>query len=111
MQQVKWYRVFSSTSEAYRRIPPGKLQLVKVGKRRICIAHTPQGFHAVADTCPHLGESLSKGHLNYLDEVVCPWHAYRFSLTNGDECANKTAPLEVHKIELRENGLFLGLKS
>lgn len=109
MSELKWYKVIDSSSEALRRIPRGKLQLVQVGKRRICVAHTDQGFSAVADTCPHLGESLSKGHTNYLNEVICPWHGYRFNLVHGDECEGRTAPLEVHKIELREDGLFLGL--
>ncbi len=109
MQQLNWYKVFASPSEAYQRIPKGKLQLVKVGKRRICIAHTDNGFHAVADTCPHLGAALSKGHTNYLNEVICPWHEYRFNLVHGTESDQRTDPLEIHKIELREDGLFLGL--
>lgn len=82
---------------------------MKVGARRICIAHTALGFAAVADTCPHLGESLSKGNTNYLNEVICPWHGYRFNLVHGQECEQRTEPLVVHKIELREDGLFLGI--
>ncbi len=108
MPQLKWYRVLGP-AEAAKRIPKGKLQLVKIGKQRICIAHTDQGYRAVSDICPHLGESLSRGTINYLYEVICPWHGYRFNLTDGRECERRTPDLEVLKVELREDGLFLGV--
>ena len=108
MPQLKWYRVLGP-EEAAKRIPKGKLQLVKLGEQRICIAHTELGYTAVSDICPHLGESLSKGTINFLYEVICPWHGYRFNLQNGRECQQRTPDLEVHKIEMREDGLFLGV--
>ncbi len=109
MPELKWYRVFKSPQEAEERIPLGHLQLVRIGERRICIAHTDRGFHAVSDVCPHLSESLSKGSTNYLNEVICPWHGYRFNLEHGQECQNRTKPLLIYKIELRDDGLFLGV--
>jgi len=108
MSQLKWYRILGPEAAA-ERIPKGKLQLVKLGKQRICIAHTEQGYAAVSDICPHLGESLSKGTINFLNEVICPWHGHRFNLTNGRECQQRTPDLEVHKVEMREDGLFLGV--
>jgi len=97
--------------EAARRIPKGSLQLVKLGERRICIAHSEEGYSAVSDTCPHLGESLSRGSINYLNEVICPLHGYRFKLKDGRECQQRTPDLDIYKIELREDGLFLGVVS
>ena len=108
MPITKWYKVLSE-EEAKLRIPKGKLQLVRIGQQRICIAHTEQGYAAVSDTCPHLGESLSKGSSNFLNEIICPWHGYRFNLIDGRECQQRTPDLEVHKIELREDGLYLGV--
>jgi len=98
-----------SAEDTVQRIPPGKLQLVKLGQQHICIVHTEKGFFAVSDICPHLGESLSKGTTNFLGEVICPWHGYRFNLKNGRESQQRTPDLEVHKVELREDGLFLGV--
>lgn len=108
MPQLKWYRVLGP-EQAAERIPKGKLQLVKLGEQRICIAHTDQGYSAVSNICPHLGESLHKGTTNFLGEVICPWHGFRFNLKNGRECQQRTPDLEVHKVELREDGLFLGV--
>ena len=108
MPELKWYKVLG-LEEAAERIPKGKLQLVKLGNQRICIAHTENGYSAVSDACPHLGASLCGGTTNFLDEIICPWHGYRFSMDSGRECQQRTDDLEVHKIELREDGLFLGV--
>ena len=108
MAEWKWYKVLGK-QEAASRIPVGKLQLVKLGKRRICIAHTEMGYSAVSDACTHLGESLCKGSTNFLNEIICPWHGYRFNLENGRESNQRAPDLEVYKIELREDGLYLGV--
>ena len=108
MGELKWYKVLGA-QEAIQRIPEGTLQLVKLGKQRICIAHTENGYAAVSDVCPHLGESLSGGSVNFLNQIICPLHGYRFDLQNGRECQQRTPDLEVHKVEMREDGLFLGV--
>jgi nitrite reductase/ring-hydroxylating ferredoxin subunit len=33
-------------------------------------------------TCPHMGGPLAEGTLDG-DELVCPWHRYRFDATTG----------------------------
>ena len=108
--QVKWYKIFESQSVASATVPPGKLQLIKIGNHRICMAHTEQGFYAVGDTCTHLSASLSKGHANYLNQVICPWHSYRFDLETGQECQQRALELETYPIEIRDNGFYLGVK-
>jgi nitrite reductase/ring-hydroxylating ferredoxin subunit len=57
-----------------------------------------------------LGESLSKGKVNYLGEVVCPWHSYRYDLSTGEECAGRGVPARCYPLEIRENGLWIGLE-
>ena len=39
-------------------------------------------YFAIDDVCPHMGASLSGGYVE--DGIVtCPWHAWRFRLTDG----------------------------
>ena len=39
-------------------------------------------YFAIDDVCPHMGASLSGGQVE--DGIVtCPWHAWRFRLTDG----------------------------
>ena len=106
---MKWYQIFKSPQEAQQQVPAGSLQLIRIGTRRICLAHASEGYRAFSDTCTHLKASLSQGKLNYLDEVICPWHEYRFNTSTGDESSSRCTALAIYKIELREDGLYLGL--
>ncbi|MDN5201573.1 Rieske 2Fe-2S domain-containing protein [Fulvivirgaceae bacterium BMA10] len=106
---MKWYKIFNSLEIATQKIPVNTAKLLLIGDRRICLAHTLEGFFAVSDTCTHLGESLSKGNLNYLNEVICPWHSYRFNLKTGEECERRCRALETYAIKLTNDGLFIGL--
>lgn len=66
-------------------------------------------FFAVQDSCSHNGESLSKGTVNYLGEVVCPWHNYRFELSTGRECSMRSADLRTYPIKVDVDGFFIGI--
>jgi len=106
-----YHKLFDSLAAAEQALPLGKPQKLWVVGRpeAICLVRNQKGIFAVADVCPHLGESLSKGTTNYLNEVVCPWHSYRFSLINGQECNNRSAHLKTFKVELLPDGVYLQL--
>ncbi len=40
------------------------------------------GYYAINDICPHMGALLSSGPVEG-KAVMCPWHAWRFSLCDG----------------------------
>lgn len=84
-------------------------RLLLIEGKRICLVRTPDGLRAVADRCTHNGESLSKGNLNFLGEVVCPWHGHRFNLRTGRESTERSGDLEVFPTRLDEAGVFVGL--
>ena len=106
---MEWIKVFNSAEEAETAIPITRTRQLVLNERKICLARTRTGFYAVADACPHLGESLSKGTTNYLNEVICPWHSYRYHLISGEECKNRTRSAETFPVEIREDGLYLGI--
>ena len=101
------YKIFEDLIQAQSMIPVTKTKLLVVAGQRVCLAHTARGLFAVEDNCPHLGESLSKGTINYLDEVVCPWHNYRFNLKTGTECKYRSRNLKTYPIKIEENGVYL----
>ena len=84
-------------------------RLLLVGGKRICLVRTSDAVLAVDDTCTHNGESLSKGKVNYLGEVVCPWHGHRFDLRTGRECSERSRDLGVYPIRLDAEGVFIGM--
>ncbi len=63
-------------------VPEGEGKTVSVGKKLIAVFREGGQFYAIDDLCPHMGASLSGG---YVEEgvVTCPWHAWRFRLTDG----------------------------
>lgn len=60
----------------------GQGRVVNVGARRIAVFRTGERFRALKDACPHAGVSLAQGLLHD-DTVVCPAHAWGFSLDDG----------------------------
>lgn len=79
-------------------IPVGKGQAFEVNGRVVAVFNDNGTFRAMDDICPHMGASLSTGHLED-SEVTCPWHAWRFDTRNGQWCDN--AQLKVDTFELR----------
>lgn len=107
---LNWHKVFHSIAEAKEQVPQRKLKLLVLEGRNICFAHTAAGFFALDDACPHMSYSLSKGTTNYLNEVICPWHSYRFSLADGRECEWRTRKAVTYPVEIREDGVYVGIK-
>jgi nitrite reductase (NADH) small subunit/3-phenylpropionate/trans-cinnamate dioxygenase ferredoxin subunit len=63
-------------------LPPGAGRLVEVGGQRIALFNVGGTIHAVSDTCPHRGASLSEGALAG-NNITCPWHGWTFDVTTG----------------------------
>ena len=102
--------LFESLEEAQQKIPLNKTLKMLVNGQVLCVIQTIEGFKAMADECPHLGESLSKGKVNYLNEIVCPWHSYRFNLRNGQEMTGKYCrDLKFYEIVIDNNKVYLDL--
>ena len=70
----------------------------------VCVVNLQSKLYAFSNTCPHLGESLSKGTLNYLGEIVCPWHSYRFNLKSGEETMRRCRDLRIYNVAEASNG-------
>jgi 3-phenylpropionate/trans-cinnamate dioxygenase ferredoxin subunit len=105
---VRWVKIFSSRTEALQQIQRGKPQLVIVDNVRICVVNHADQFFAVQDSCSHSGESLSKGNVNYLGEVICPLHNHCFNLQTGREISSRSADLVTYPIKIDEDGFYIG---
>jgi nitrite reductase (NADH) small subunit/3-phenylpropionate/trans-cinnamate dioxygenase ferredoxin subunit len=63
-------------------VPEGEGKAVIAGGKVIALFKIDGQFHAIDDTCPHMGASLSGGYVEN-NIVTCPWHAWRFRVTDG----------------------------
>jgi nitrite reductase/ring-hydroxylating ferredoxin subunit len=64
-------------------LPEGSMRRFTHGDLDILLAHTPAGFVAVDDRCPHMSAPLSIGELDGC-VVACPLHEGRFDLCSGN---------------------------
>ncbi len=67
--------------------PDGELTALEVGGKKVLVARTGDAVCAVANRCPHLNLSLTKGPggLTYADGVVqCAWHNSTFEVCSGE---------------------------
>ncbi len=64
-------------------IGPGQEKVVEAGDKLIALFNIDGSFHAIDDTCTHVGGPLSEGELEGT-RVTCPWHGAVFDLTTGD---------------------------
>jgi nitrite reductase/ring-hydroxylating ferredoxin subunit len=106
---MNWIKIFSSVEEADSRIVLNQPQLLIVSGERICLVRSANGYKAVQDACSHNGESLSKGHVNYLGEIICPWHNYCFEMSTGREVQGRSAELKTYPVRIDATGFFIGI--
>jgi len=63
-------------------VPVGTARMVEVNGKEIALFNVGGSFHAIDNTCTHVGGSLSEGEIDGA-EVTCPWHGAMFDVTTG----------------------------
>ncbi len=63
-------------------IPPGTSAVHTVAGKPVAVFNVAGSFYAIDDVCPHAGASLAAGEVDGT-VVACPWHGWRFRLTDG----------------------------
>jgi nitrite reductase/ring-hydroxylating ferredoxin subunit/uncharacterized membrane protein len=91
-------------------LKPGQMRLVRVGTRRIVLAHTGTGYAAFGDGCTHRGASLADGVL--IGGIVqCLWHGSRFDCATGEAvCGPARKPVPTYKVSEDQNGIAITLE-
>lgn len=103
-----WIRLFPDAVTARELLRSGKPLTVDAGGRQLCIGIHQDRIFAIADRCPHNGESLGKGRINQFGEVICPWHGYRFSLATG-RCSESCPDAETFPVREGPEGVFVAI--
>ena len=81
-------------------IPEGQGRSYPVDGAMVGVFLVDGEYHAINDSCPHMGASLASG---YVEEgaVTCPWHAWRFSVTDGTWLDNPQSKLRTSCYDVR----------
>lgn len=78
--------------DATRALKTGLPRKYEVAGRELVAWWSPEGPRVGPDACPHMGASLSTGHVDAQGRVVCPWHG----LSLCDARHGGWAPLRAH---------------
>ena len=63
-------------------IPAGQARMIEVNGKEIALFNVAGAFHAIDNTCTHVGGPLCEGAVEGV-EVTCPWHGAVFDVTTG----------------------------
>lgn len=91
-------------------IPLREGRAVKIGTREIAIFNLGDRFLAVDNRCPHKGGPLADGIVSGTT-VVCPLHAWKFSLETGDGVSGPGAAscVETFRTRVEDETVLLDL--
>jgi nitrite reductase (NADH) small subunit/3-phenylpropionate/trans-cinnamate dioxygenase ferredoxin subunit len=77
----------------------GESGAITVGGKTIAVFRLGDSYHAIDDTCPHMGASLSGGFVE--DGIVtCPWHHWRFRLADGAWADNPRVKIGCYPVKV-----------
>lgn len=107
--ELNWYYLFKDLQEMQKAISHNTLRKATVDGIKVCLINQNGQLKATADLCPHQAASLSGGRLNAFNEIICPLHGYRFELNSGRETDQRCDDLEIHQIDVRPDGIYLGI--
>lgn len=86
---------------AVEEFPTGQLVRRQGPDAPIVLLRLPDGFLAASAECPHRGGDLSAGELED-DHVICPVHAWSFSLRDGTTPADPRCRLPLYDVRVVE---------
>jgi nitrite reductase (NADH) small subunit/3-phenylpropionate/trans-cinnamate dioxygenase ferredoxin subunit len=87
-------------------IPDGDAKTVQEAGKRISVFRVGEQYFAIDDMCPHMGASLAGGFVEN-NIVTCPWHYWRFRLTDGAWADNPRIKIGSYPIQIVNDELRL----
>ncbi len=92
-------------------VPEGQGRSFVVAGRQIAIFCRAGEYFATSDFCPHMGAPIADGYVDVDGGVVCPWHAWKFRLSDGcwlDNPKSKTR-LECFPVRIHEGNIEIAI--
>lgn len=101
------FKLFDSQANAKELLHHNQPRRVRVGDKEICLVRIGETIYAFQNECAHMGEALHRGNVNYLGEIVCPLHTYRFSIQSGEESSQRCKALRMYRVIELSEGIFI----
>src|ERR1700756_624253 len=86
-------------------LEPGQGMCVEVEGKRIALFNVGGIYHAIDDTCTHVGGPLSEGEIEE-HVVTCPWHGAQFDVKTGEVLGPPARkPLRAYKVQVEGDSI------
>ena len=89
-------------------IPDGAGRAYLVQGRVVAVFNDGGEYFAIDDLCPHMGASLAEGYLEN-GVVACPWHAWRFRVSDGTWCDNPRIKIDRFPVRIIGDEIQVGV--
>jgi nitrite reductase/ring-hydroxylating ferredoxin subunit len=87
-------------------IPEGERKIIQVGELSIGVFHHQGQFYALRNSCLHRGGPVCTGVLEG-NILTCPWHGYRYNVTNGQLTDDPSAKLSTYPLKIIDGEVHL----
>jgi nitrite reductase/ring-hydroxylating ferredoxin subunit len=89
-------------------VPAGTIRELQLDGKTVAVANVGGKFFAINNVCLHRGGPLGQGELDG-QIVTCPWHGWRYDVTNGKLVTNLAVGVETYPIEVRGDDIFVDI--
>ena len=90
-------------------VPEGEGKAVRVSNKLIAVFCQDGQLYAIDDMCPHMGASLAGGHVEN-GIVTCPWHAWRFRVTDGTWADNPRVKIGSYPVRVEGDDVLVAVE-
>ena len=87
----------------------GEGKTVAIGHRVVALFLIDGQLSAIDDTCPHMGASLAGGHVEN-KVVTCPWHAWRFCVSDGTWADNRRLKIGSYPVKVEGDDILIAVE-
>lgn len=87
-------------------LAPGQCTEATVDGTAVAIYNVNGTFYATSNFCLHRGGPLGQGMLEG-KEVMCPWHAWSWNVTTGENAANGSLKIPSYEVRVEAGQVFV----
>jgi len=89
-------------------LAPGQATEVTIEGTPVAIYNVNGAFYATSNVCLHRGGPLGQGMLDGT-AVMCPWHAWSWDVTTGENTANPALKIQAYEVKVAEGQVLVKL--
>jgi nitrite reductase (NADH) small subunit len=87
-------------------VKDGSGKAVEANGQKIALFNVGGKFHAIENTCKHMGGPLGEGSLDG-NKVSCPWHGWQYDVTSGKNETDDSMGVKLFPTKIEGNDVMV----